>query len=480
MSFKDALTGHSRIFTADGDKAQTSSSKEDSTGMAEPGSKAAGSVAESLSQLIITHRLNGNNYLQWSRNLLMFVRGRKKEKYLTWDPKPPESADPLYETWCAENNTVMTWLIHSMNPEISENYLLASSAREIWESAKRTYSVKDNTAAILQVKRALRNLSQRELSVTQYYSSLVRLWQQIDLYDVHSWTCHTDALYFKQVIEKDRCYDFLLGLNDTFEDIRGRVMGIKPLPTLEDAFNIIRNEESRKALMQNLITAPVMESSAMVVHNNAGAETKGKKFLKCDHCNKTGHTRDHCWKLHGRPANMKQKSKGESKGFTVNQSSDTSDALKHDEIAVLRRILDKYSSEQPSEQSTPSVTLAHAGMTLFTAMSAVTKSKNIWVVDSGATDHITGCRELFVDFSPKSEHAKVQVANNTYAKVMGSGKIRLSEHIILDNVLYVPDIKCNLLSVRCLAHKLNCLVIFDESACGFQDIALGKVIGKAK
>lgn len=80
----------------------------------------------------------------------------------------------------------------------------------------------------------------------------------------------------------------------------------------------------------------------------------------------------------------------------------------------------------------------HVGMTLFTAMTIVTNSKNIWVVDSRATYHISGCLELYVDFSPKYEHVKVQVANNTYAKVMGFGKIRLS------------DIKCNWLSVMCL------------------------------
>ena len=94
--------------------------------MADLGSKAAGSVAELLSQLIITHRLNGNNYLQWSRNLLMFVRGRKKEKYLTCDHKPPKLVNPSYETRCANKSTMMTWqLAHSFYESRNERELSA-------------------------------------------------------------------------------------------------------------------------------------------------------------------------------------------------------------------------------------------------------------------------------------------------------------------------------------------------------------------
>ncbi|XP_028791520.1 uncharacterized protein LOC114747369 [Neltuma alba] len=325
MSFKEALTRNSRAFTAEGESTSVTTAPQNMTESEEMRSTSSGapngSGPDSLSQLIISHRLNGNNYLQWSRNILMFVRGRNKEKYLTWNPQPPKTEDPQYETWCAENNTVMTWLVHSMLPEISENYLLASSAREIWESARRTYSVKENTAAIFQLKRMLRSLTQGEKSVTQYYSALVRLWLQIDLYEVHKWSCHTDEVYFKQVIDRDRCYDFLLGLNDSFEDIRGRIMSIKPLPSLEDAFNMIKNEESRKALVQNpslVSPSTITEGSAMVTRSNQGGDTRGKKSLRCDHCNKNGHTRDTCWKIHGKPANWKPRPKGE--GFSLGQA----------------------------------------------------------------------------------------------------------------------------------------------------------------
>lgn len=74
-------------------------------------------------------------------------------------------------------------------------------------------------------------------------------------------------------------------------------MGIKPIPSLEDAFNTIRYEESHKELVQNSSSTPSIPLSsslkalAKVAHENQGSKRKGKKHLKCDHCNKNGHTR---------------------------------------------------------------------------------------------------------------------------------------------------------------------------------------------
>ncbi|XP_028768483.1 uncharacterized protein LOC114726085 [Neltuma alba] len=302
----------------------------------------------------------------------MFIRGRNKEHYLTWDPKPPKPEDSRYATWCAEDNMVMTWLIHSMNTEISENYLLANFAREIWELAKRTFSAKDNTAALLQVKRMLRSLTQGEKMVTQYFSALIKLWQQLDLYEIYHWVCQSDGLNFRKIVEKERCFDFLLGLNVTFEDVRGCIMGMQPLPSLEDVFNMVRYEESRKELiyitfgsnatpfLPSFSPTLANEGSVMITRGNQDGDPKGKKSnLRCNHCNKNGHTRDTCWKMHRKPAHLKQRTIGDGKGLLTTNSDSGSQTM--DELTVLRQILDKYSGEKNSEKPTPSVTLAHSG-----------------------------------------------------------------------------------------------------------------------
>lgn len=100
MSFKEALM-QSRVFTTGGEDATSPKTGESSVN---PGSKknggdqetkssyslgTMGSMADPFSQATITHRFNGNNYLQWSRNILMYVRGKNKEKYLTGIPALP-------------------------------------------------------------------------------------------------------------------------------------------------------------------------------------------------------------------------------------------------------------------------------------------------------------------------------------------------------------------------------------------------------
>ena len=47
-------------------------------------------------------------------------------------------------------------------------------------------------------------------------------------------------------IEKKRIFKFLLGLNRNLDDVRSRVMAIKPLPTLRETVSKVVREERRR------------------------------------------------------------------------------------------------------------------------------------------------------------------------------------------------------------------------------------------
>ena len=70
----------------------------------------------------------------------MYIRGRGKSGYLTGALKAPAPEDPLYPKWDSENSMVMTWLVNSMEEEISSNYLYYSTAKELWDSLTQMYS----------------------------------------------------------------------------------------------------------------------------------------------------------------------------------------------------------------------------------------------------------------------------------------------------------------------------------------------------
>ena len=106
---------------------------------------------------ITSHKLNGNNYLQWSQSVILFIRGKGKEDYLTGAALSPEATDPNRKLWIAKNSMVMSWLLNSMTNEIGEIFLLYETASDIWLATEETYSSTDNTSELFGIESALHN-----------------------------------------------------------------------------------------------------------------------------------------------------------------------------------------------------------------------------------------------------------------------------------------------------------------------------------
>ena len=94
-------------------------------------SKISPTTLESHSVQITTICLNGDNFLRWSQSVRMYIRGRGKMGYLTGEKKAPAVDDPNYAIWDAENSMVMTWLVNSMEEEISSNYMCYPTTQEL-------------------------------------------------------------------------------------------------------------------------------------------------------------------------------------------------------------------------------------------------------------------------------------------------------------------------------------------------------------
>ena len=56
--------------------------------------------------------------------------------------------------------------------------------------------------------------------------------------------CLEDAAILKNFIEKDRVYDFLVGLNSKFDQARIQILGRDETPSLEETISIIKAGES--------------------------------------------------------------------------------------------------------------------------------------------------------------------------------------------------------------------------------------------
>lgn len=167
--------------------------------------------------------------------------------------------------------------------------------------------------------------------------------------------------------------NFFWVLKDSFEDAHGRIMSVKPLPTMEEAFNMIKCEESQKVLTKShtgspsISISPSLKVSTLALHGTQEDSKRNKVGCWCNHRNKKGHTWEVCWKLHDKPSNNKQKSRSDSKVMMVGPTLPDNGSLSTKVLLVLRKILDKHGN-QPAptsgETHTPSVTLAQAGLIL--------------------------------------------------------------------------------------------------------------------
>ena len=69
-------------------------------------------------------------------------------------------------------------------------------------------------------------------SVTEYANQLKSLWMELDHYRVIKAKCSEDSAILKEYIEQDRVYDFLVGLNPEYDQVRIQILGKEKVPGL--------------------------------------------------------------------------------------------------------------------------------------------------------------------------------------------------------------------------------------------------------
>lgn len=122
---------------------------------------------DSPSLSITSHKLNGKNFLQWAQSVKIVICARGKLGYLTGDLSSPKSTDTSYQQWVVENSLVLSWLINSMEPQISRRYLWFKTAKYVWDATRRMYSDLGNSSQIFEIRSKLKEMKQGSKTVTQ-------------------------------------------------------------------------------------------------------------------------------------------------------------------------------------------------------------------------------------------------------------------------------------------------------------------------
>lgn len=133
--------------------------------------------------------------------------------------------------------------------------------------------------------REIGRLTQAHNTVSSYYCRLKQLWDEYSsLVVLPSCECDTARQYITHD-QQQRLLQFLMGLNESYAQIRSQILMMRPLPSVSQAFSIISQEESHRLLS----TVDIPSTTFFSTQGNSNNQRK--EVLTCDYCHWNGHTK---------------------------------------------------------------------------------------------------------------------------------------------------------------------------------------------
>src|ERR1044072_8512201 len=185
---------------------------------------------------------------------------------------------------------------------------------------------------------------------------------------------------------------FLMGLNDTYNQVKSQILLMTPLPPMSRVFSLVLQEEK-----QRLLTAPSVPNLAFTASGSYKGQQHGhdKNQPLCTFCGRYGHTIQRCFKKHGYPPGLNNKAKpvhhisGESSSTDVDNASSSAPVEQVITQAQFQQFLSLLTSQmqQVSFSVDSHQPLDVKGQILSTSNSFYLDSSS-WIIDYGETFYV--------------------------------------------------------------------------------------------
>ena len=286
---------------------------------------------------------------------------------------------------------------------------------------------------------------------------------------------NTETSLFK--IDRVFMIILLLNLGPDFENIREQILTGEVIPDFDDALaRLLRHASTATKSMRSKITP---DTSVMVSQSLSRGDSRGGRgsnrgrgqHLQCTYCHRLGHTRDRCYQLHGRhprTAHLAQFSDHSACSSSVSGSSSTPQGViltpsEYEEYLRLTQAAKSSSIASVAQTSNVSACLTH--------------SSAPWILDTGASNHISGNKNLFSSLTFPSSLPTITLANGSPTIAKGISSVCPLPSLPLTSGFYVPNFPFNLISISKLTRDLHCLLTFSHNSVILQDRRTGKMIG---
>ncbi|KAM0043166.1 putative retrotransposon gag domain, retrotransposon Copia-like protein [Helianthus debilis subsp. tardiflorus] len=265
-------------------------------------------------QMHVNEPLTDGNYSDWAKEMANFLFAKNKMGFVDGSiPKPGKTA-ANYMQWMRCDAMIIGWLTTAMNKDIRASVKYANASSEIWNDLKERFG-KESAPRAYELKQTLSAAHQDGSSVSAYYTKLRGIWDEIEsVLPVPQCTCGNCTCDIGKRLsdfkEKERLYEFLMGLDGDLSTIRTHVLSIKPTPTLGEAYRLASEEEQQRQITMTkraqVEPAAFKTQGRNYQRNSKGPPRETKRNMAeetdhCSHCGRDGHKREGCFKLVGYP-----------------------------------------------------------------------------------------------------------------------------------------------------------------------------------
>ncbi|KAI3679326.1 hypothetical protein L2E82_51458 [Cichorium intybus] len=294
-------------------------------------------------------------------------------------------------------------ILNGMSDSLFDVYQNVESAKELWDSLESKYMAEDASSKKFLVSNFMGYKMIDSRPVMEQYHEMLRILGQFSQHNLKM----DEAISVAVIIDK---------LPPSWKDFKHTLKHKKEDLTLVQLASHLRIEESLKT--QELDNNP--KGNNQIGKDDKSSNKKAK--LVCWGCNKPGHLKKDC--------RLCKVNKDKDVGPSGSKDPDKQQGQKSDFIQNLKYVQNYVS--------------------VISEAFYVQDDDVAWWVDSGATSHV--CKDLrwFKDYQPIEDGPVVKMGNVATEPIKGLGSVlhnfTSGKLLSLDNVLYVPGIRKNLLS----------------------------------
>lgn len=362
------------------------------------------------------------NYYHWSRAIRTALSSKNKFEFVTGELPMPAATDPFLASWKRCNNIVISWITRTLSPQISQSVIGIDSARDLWLDLEDRFS-KGNHFRMSDILQELHSMRQGDRSLSQFFTEIKILWDELE-YMRPTPTCSCTvtctcslSTFIKKFKDTKFVICFLKGLNDSYSAVRTQILIMDPLPSINKCFALALQQERPGPVTTTDSTvfaasSNFRNSQGRGTNNNSQGRGRGREGprppMLCTHCDRTNHTIENYWIKHGYPPGYRPRNSFTS--FQVSSdttssstqanpphiasasNSDQAPALSREDYQYLVSLLHASKSDDASSSHTPHK--SHNSDSTPHIVSSVTKPSiscypiSVWIMDSGASDHV--------------------------------------------------------------------------------------------